>query len=76
MDIGDLIKPGTEVKTKHQYGGINGVVKAVWVGESGVQYQIAYMANGSLQEPYLPRVMFDIAPATTPVGFQLKSQNP
>lgn len=71
MDYGDIIRPGTEVKFKTYYGGYSGVIKAVYASESSVEYQVAYMHNGEVKTPYVPRIMFEIAPEPVPVGFQL-----
>ena len=67
------IKPGTEVKFKKQFGAMhNGIIKAVWLAESGVQYQIAFFNQGILQEPYVPRQMFDVVEHDPiPAGFRL-----
>ena len=55
----DFLRPGQEVKFKKQFAIINGVIKAVWIGENGVQYQVAYFNQGKLEEPYVIREMFE-----------------
>lgn len=71
----NIVKPGTEVKFKRQFAtNYNGIIKAVWIGESGVQYQVAYFNQGVMQEPYVTRDMFEVVdqrPIST--GFQISS---
>lgn len=67
-----ILKPGTLVKFKSQYSPIRGVIKAVWIGDGGIQYMVAYMNNGELRDPYVPREMFDVVEEEPiPSGFRL-----
>lgn len=67
-----VLKPGTLVKFKKEYSPIRGVIKAVWIGDGGIQYMVAYMNNGELRDPYVPREMFDVVDEEPlPYGFRL-----
>lgn len=69
----NIVKPGTRVKFKKEYSNMNGVVKAVWIGDGSILYMIAYFRDGTFCDPYVPREMFDIVDDNElPVGFQLK----
>lgn len=69
-----IIKPGTLVRFKKEYANIRGVVKAVWIGEGGIQYMVAYLNAGELRDPYVPKEMFEIVDEEPiPAGFRLNS---
>jgi hypothetical protein len=69
----EILKPGQEVRFKKQFANIhNGIIKAVWISDNGVLYQVMYFNQGTIQEPYVQRQMFDVVDSPpTPAGFQL-----
>lgn len=73
----NILKPGQEVKFKKQFANVhNGIIKAVWISNNGVLYQVAYFTNGKLEEPYVPRAMFDpVNEEPAQVGFRLNQSN-
>lgn len=72
MDLNDIIRPGTEIKFKKQFSNINGIVKAVWIGGDGVQYEVTYMHNGVINNQYIPKEMFEVVDhQPAPAGFRL-----
>ena len=73
----DVLKPGQEVKIKKQFGNMNGIIKAVWIGSNGVQYQVQYFNAGKLEDPYIVREMFDpVNEQPIQAGFRLNEPQP
>jgi hypothetical protein len=73
MNYENILRPGTEVKFKKQFANVhNGLIKAVWISSDGVLYQVVYFNAGHIEEPYLPREMFDVVETDpVPAGFRL-----
>jgi hypothetical protein len=74
----EYVKPGQEVKFKKQFNSAhNGIIKAVWISNNGVLYQVAYFVQGKLEEPYIQREMFDIVDEEPiAAGFRLSTPTP
>lgn len=76
MDLNQIVKPGTEIKFKKQFSvNYNGIVKAVWIGDGSVQYQISYFNQGIVQEPYVLREMFDVCGGCTSSAYRISDSS-
>ena len=74
MTPNDVLKPGQEVKFKRQFANINGIIKAVWISDNGVLYQVVYFNQGKIEDPYVTRGMFDVVEEQpVPAGFRLNA---
>ena len=69
----EFLKPGQEVKFKRQFApGVGGIIKAVWISNHGVLYQVQYFIQGKMEEPYVMKEMFDtVDEQPAPAGFRL-----
>lgn len=69
----DILRPGTEIQFKKQFANVhNGIIKAVWISNNGVLYQVVYFNQGKIEDPYVQREMFDVVESPpTPAGFRL-----